>query len=189
MKIQAIYYLLILISIIPIKNICIQGGNCPEGHGVCKAASCICLYNYWSLNTKANPSPNIYCNYKKINRFFILIIELFLPSIGHLTAGKYYFFIIKFLLLFCPIFYFIWGYYTYKNDDGRQISGEENRFNNTLDEHLYRANRENIKINKSEQFFVIISFFSLIAFVLMHIIDLFCYAIGLYYDGNGVPFA
>ena len=112
-----------------------------------------------------------------------------MPSIGHLTAGKYYFFIIKFLLFFCPIFYFIWGYYTYKNDDGRQISDEENRFNNTLDEHLYRANRENIKINKSEQFFVIISFFSLIAFVLMHIIDLFCYAIGLYYDGNGVPFA
>ena len=91
MKIEAIYYLLILISIIPIKNICIQGGNCPEGHGVCKADSCICLYNYWSLNTKANPSPNIYCNYKKINRFIILIIEFFLPSIGHLTAGKYYF--------------------------------------------------------------------------------------------------
>ena len=197
MKIQAIYYVLILISIIPIKNICIQGENCPEGHGICKADSCICLYNYWSLNTKANQSPTIYCNYKKYNRFFILIFEFFLPSFGHLIAGKYYFFIIKFLLLFCPILYFVYGFYIYKNDDGtnnlnlkgRQQNSDEIKFNNKSEEHLHKANRENIKINKWDKFLNIISFFSLIAFALMHIIDLFCYAIGLYYDGNGVPFA
>ena len=197
MRIKAIHYALILISIIPIKNICIQGGNCPEGQGFCNADSCTCLYNYWSLNTKANQSPTIYCNYKKYNRFFILLFEFFLPCFGHLIAGKYYFFIIKFLLLFFPILYFICGFFIYKNDDGSsnfnskgwQQSGDENRLNNTIDEHLYRANRENVKINKWDKFLVILSFFSLIAFVLMHIVDIFCYAIGLYYDGNGVPFA
>ena len=50
MNIQVFFILLIINSINPTKNICIQGGNCPEGQGFCKLDSCICLYNYWSFN-------------------------------------------------------------------------------------------------------------------------------------------
>ena len=198
MKIQTIFIILILNSITTIKNICIQGENCPIGHGTCQKDSCVCLYNYWSLANKENPSSTIYCNYKKYNRFFVLIIEFFLPSIGHLISGKYYFFIIKFLLLFVPIIYFICGFCifkknneTYNNLGVWQPTREEgnNDYNNTLDEELHRANRENIKIGNSTKFPVFLSFLFLIGFFIMHVIDLFCYAFGLYYDGKGVPYA
>ena len=95
----------------------------------------------------------------------------------------------------------MWGYYNYKRDDGtnnssskkwnpsREEDENNNFFHNTLDEQLHTANRENISISKWNKFPIFLSFFSLIAFLFMHFIDLFCYALGLYYDGNGVPFA
>ena len=199
MKIQTIFFILIN-SISFINNICIQGKNCPIGQGQCKADNCECFYNYWSLTNKENPSSTIYCNYKKYNRFFILIFEFFIPTSGHLISGKYYFFIVKFLLLFCPIIYFICGFCIYKKDDEEnnyeqivwQPSRDDNEKwnpNNTLDEKLHKANREKVNINKWNKFPIFLSFICLISFVFMHLIDLFCYAFGFYYDGKGVPFA
>ena len=198
MNIQVFFILLIINSINPTKNICIQGGNCPEGQGFCKADSCICLYNYWSLNNKSNQPSSIYCNYKKYNRFFILICEFFLPSFGHLIAGKYYFFIIKFILLYFPVIYFICDFWIYKKDDeinninikGWQPTREDNEnINDNLDEELHKANKENINLRSWNKIFIFLSFICLIAFVFMHLIDLFGYALNFYYDGNGVPFA
>ena len=70
-----------------------------------------------------------------------------------------------------------------------EVNENNNNFNNTLDERLHIANRENIHISKWNKFPIFLSFFCLIAFVFMHLIDLFSYAFGFYYDGNGVPFA
>ena len=198
MNIQVFFILLIINSINPTKNICIQGGNCPEGQGFCKLDSCICLYNYWSFNNKSNQSSPIYCNYKKYNRFTILIFEIFLPSFGHLIAGKYYFFILKFILLYFPIIYFICGFWIYKKDDGMnnintkgwQPSREDfENVTDNLDDELHEANKKKTNIDSLNKIIIFLSFISLIAFVFMHLIDIFCYILNLYYDGNGVPFA
>ena len=201
MKIRTIFIVLILNSIMIINNICIEGDNCPAGKGICRGNNCICLNNYWSIINKANPSSTIYCNYKRINHFFILIIEFFLPSFGHLIAGKYYFFIIKFLLLFCFIICSLIGFFAFKRGEtiennnaqlwrpSREDVEENDNFDNSLDEQLHQANRANKNINKRTYLLSFLSFISLILFLFMHLVDIFCYMFALYYDGNGVPFA
>ena len=199
MKIKSVIFILIFFSFYSINSICIEGQNCPFKQGYCLADKCECYYNYWSLIDKAQQISPIYCNYKKYNRFYILFIEFFLPSFGHLIAGKYYYFIIKFLLLFCPIVYFVIGFCVYKKDDEEKNEEQRNwepsreniaSYNNkeiNFDEDLHLANRENIKYNKWSQLSIILSFLSLIAFIIWHLIDIICYIFGLYPDGNGVP--
>ena len=202
MKIRTIFIVLILNSIMLINNICIEGDNCPVGNGFCKGNSCICLNNYWSIINKANPSSTIYCNYKRYNHYYIVIIEFFLPCFGHLIVGKYYFFIIKLLLLLCPIICFLIGFFAFKNGEriennnnnqiwrpSREDADGNDNFNNLLDEQLHQANRANKNINKGTYLLSFLSFISLILFLIMHLVDLFCYMFALYYDGNGVPFA
>ena len=196
MKIRAIFIALILNLISSINNICIEGENCPIGKGYCNIDKCVCLNNYWSLNNKENSSPIIYCNYKKYNRFLISIIELFLPCVGHFIAGKYYFLIVKFLLLFCPFIIFLFGYLNYINGSSTdknnitvyQPSRDED-FEINIDEQLHIANRKKVNINKSTSFFIFFAFICLILFCIMHLVDLICYLFGFYYDGNGAPFA
>ena len=200
MKNRAIFIALILNSISTIKNICIEGENCLIGHGYCQANNCICINNYWSIINRANSTPIIYCNYKKYNRFLILILEFIVPCLGHFIAGKYYFFIIKFLLLFIPFIIFLCGYLNFKNGSSTDKNNkvvyhpsreDENDINhsNSLDDQLHIANREKVNINKSTTIFVFLAFLCLILFVIMHVIDIICYLFSFYYDGNGAPFA
>ena len=200
MKIRLIFIALILNSISTINNICIEGENCPIGKGFCRANNCICLNNYWSIINKGNSSPTIYCNYKKYNRFLILIIEFFIPSLGHLISGKYYFFIIKFLLLLIPFIIFLYGYLNFRNESSidkkntnvyQPTREDENEiiFSNSLDEQLHIANRKKVNIDKSTYIFNFFAFLCLISFMIMHIMDIICYLFGLYSDGNGAPFA
>ena len=200
MKIRAIFIALIINSISTIKNICIEGENCPIGQGYCQANNCICLNNYWSIINRANSSPIIYCNYKKYNRFLILIFEFIIPCLGHFIAGKYYFFTIKFLLLLIPFIIFIYGYLNFKNESSTDKNNivvyqptrdDENEINysNSIDEQLHIANREKVNINKSTSILNFLAFLCLILFLIMHVIDIICYLFSLYYDGNGAPFA
>ena len=201
MKNRAIFIALILNSISTINNICIEGDNCPIGKGFCQANNCICINNYWTIINKANTSPTIYCNYKKYNRFLILFLEFFLPCLGHFVVGKYYFFMIKFLLLFIPFIIFLCGYLNFKNESSydknnivayqpsREDENEINYYSNSIDDQLHIANREKININKSTTIFIFLAFLCLMLFLIMHIIDIICYLFSLYYDGNGAPFA
>ena len=200
MKINEMIFILIFSLISYTNNICIEGQNCPFGQGFCLTNKCQCFNEYWSVINEAEQTSPIYCNYKKYNRFYILIIEFFLPCIGHLIAGKYYFFIIKFLLLFCPIIYFVIGFFFYRKDDdgdynkninnwepSREDILQNNNDENSLDEALHKANREYKDVNKLSQIPLMLSFFCLIAFLFMHLIDLICYSFGVYYDGKGAP--
>ena len=200
MKIRAIFIALILNSIYTINSICIEGDNCPIGKGFCQANNCICLNNYWSIINKENTSPTIYCNYKKYNRFLILILEFILPCVGHFVVGKYYFFIIKFLLLLIPFIIFLYGYLNFRNESSidkkntnvyQPTREDENEiiFSNSLDEQLHIANRKKVNIDKSTYIFNFFAFLCLISFMIMHIMDIICYLFGLYSDGNGAPFA
>ena len=101
--------------------------------------------------------------------------------------------------MFCPIVYFVIGFCVYKKDDEEKNEEQRNwepsreniaSYNNkeiNFDEDLHLANRENIKYNKWSQLSIILSFLSLIAFIIWHLIDIICYIFGLYPDGNGVP--
>lgn len=83
---------------------CILGQNCPIDQGVCVGDYCKCLNGFYSLlDPTLLPGQQIYCNYEQINVYKPLIMEIFLPSVGHFYAGKYILGTIKLILfiLFC----------------------------------------------------------------------------------------
>ena len=199
-----IFVTLIIFTTILCQNsyVCKRGINCPIGKGFCQNGNCICKNDYYTLI-----SPNqkiIYCSYEKINRFYPLLLELFLPSIGHFYVGKYYFGIIKLSLIVIPLICFIYGYFLYKKhiEENNQIENnkvgttEEKFFsradNEQIDnkhgeDELHVANREKHKLNYIAYFPVLVTFICAIIFFPMHIFDLFCYFLGYYNDGYGVP--
>ena len=186
-----------------INSVCIQGGNCPNNQGICQADRCVCLKNFWTLNTQeqTNPiTPITYCNYEKYSRFYLLIFEFFLPSSGHFLAGKYCFGIFKLLLLFIPIFSCLIGFCFYYNGEGYQRAkskridndytrenGDPIEYHEQNDNNLHVANREQKNVDCSVYLSTIITFVSLTLFLIMHIIDIICYLFGFYNDGYGVP--
>ena len=83
---------------------CVLGSNCPLNQGMCIGDFCKCLDGFYSLldpNLLAN--QQIYCNYEQINVYIPLILEMFLPSIGHFYAGKYWLGSLKLMLLIMHI--------------------------------------------------------------------------------------
>ena len=154
----------IFISLNSIVSTCIEGGNCPKEGGSCINNQCICKDEYYSLNYIINKNDTIFCEYKRMSRFGPLILEFFLPTIGHLYAGKIRLFIAKLIIIIFPvIFYFCGLLNNIQTQDGSQ-----------------RVHNFSIILILFVIFIIILPFF--------HICDLICYSFGFYYDGNGVPF-
>jgi hypothetical protein len=83
---------------------CIQGSNCPINQGKCVADQCNCLEGFYTLMDPALPlEQQVYCNYEQINVYIPLLLELFLPSVGHFYAGKYWLGLLKLSLLIVHI--------------------------------------------------------------------------------------
>ena len=83
---------------------CIAGGNCPLNQGTC--AGDLCNWNsgfYSLLDPQLPPEKQIYCNYEQINVYIPLLLELFLPSLGHFYSGKYLMGIMKLSFLIIHI--------------------------------------------------------------------------------------
>ena len=79
---------------------CVLGANCPFNQGMCRGDFCKCLDGFYSLlDPNLLADQQIYCNYEQINVYIPLILEMFLPSIGHFYAGKYWLGTLKLLLL------------------------------------------------------------------------------------------
>ena len=101
----------------------------------------------------------------------------------------------KLFLLVIPLLSCICGYISFYNEEGRtkkKDSSNENELddnNSENDNRLHEANKEDQKLSLSVYLPVVITFISLSAFVLMHIIDIICYLFAFYKDGNGVPLA
>ena len=78
---------------------CTMGQNCPYNQGICAGNVCECLDGYKTrYNPKLTQEQQIMCNYKQISHFVPLILEIFLPGIGHFYVGKYFLGFIKLIL-------------------------------------------------------------------------------------------
>ena len=189
--------ILLILCFYSINSQCIQGYNCPNGQGFCQFNKCICINNFWTLESNAQLATIIYCNYQRQSHYKLLIFEFFLPSSGHFLAGKYYFGLIKLALLIIPIFSCVIGFCFYYNSESYQRAktkkyetrenGEIVGDNMHIDNNLHVANREEKSVDFSTYLPVIITFFSLSIFAVMHIIDIICYLFNFYNDGYGVP--
>ena len=187
-----------------IKCNCLQGINCPNDKGKCINGICVCINDYYTLtdnNSQINRN-NSFCEYKKINRIYPLIIELFFPSFGHFYVGKYYMGFIKLALIITPIICFAYGYYVYKNNkeenNSNDIDNEQNFLSargeveiqpSGVESELHVANKVKQKVSYKMYFPVAVTFLCSLVFFPWHIMDLIFYFFGFYYDGNGVPLA
>ena len=167
MKLNIILFLICIFSIIEeFISKCVQGGNCPNKRGICENNQCICSDEFYSLNYQLYKSDKIFCEYKRMSRLGPLILEFFLPTIGHLYARKKKLFISKLIIILFPILCYCCGL--------TKIG----------------ASPDGIQRNISNFTWILLILFivSIIILPFFHIIDLTCYTFGLYYDGNGVPF-
>ena len=116
MYLHSIYSLIIIaILIFSLFNLsfeqCVLGGNCPLNQGECVNNACNCLSGFYTLlDPQLPPGQQTYCNYEQINVYAPVILELFLPSVGHFYTGKYFLGIAKLILLFT---YLTSSYYLY----------------------------------------------------------------------------
>ena len=194
MKSIYIKIFIILFFFHTINSQCIQGNNCPNNQGFCKAEECICINNFWTLKNNDQTTPIVYCNYKKKNHFLLLISEFFIPSLGHFLAGKYYLAIIKLtLLLVIPILSFLIGFVFYYEEGnhhgGPRGNGNSLENNEDNEHHLHVANREERGVDLSVKMPVLISMVSWGFCAGMHIIDIIFYFFCIYEDGYGAPLA
>ena len=98
----------VLVSFV-IDQQCTFGVNCPYNQGFCVDTKCECIEGYWSLMDKSlTPGQQIFCNYEQTNVYVPLILELLMPGTGHFYVGKYWFALIKLILLLTTLF---GGYY------------------------------------------------------------------------------
>ena len=103
-----LYLSLLLLSY---EQQCVLGKNCPYNQGECITDYCICNKNYHTLlDSTLPPEQQIFCNYKKMSQFTPIVLEVFLPSIGHFVVRNYWLGLIKLSLLLTFIFS---SYYLY----------------------------------------------------------------------------
>ena len=86
---------------------CELDNNCPRDRAICLRNYCECIPGYKTLITDQTIDGKLapyYCTYRQINRYIPLVLEAFLPSIGHIYIGRYFHAIVKFLLIVPLIF-------------------------------------------------------------------------------------
>ncbi len=166
-KLIGITSLILLYRLNYVKLTCIKNVNCPIEAGQCIANQCKCFDEFYSLNNNLHPkNETIFCEYRKMSRFGPLILEFFLPTLGHFYAGKINLFIAK---LFFIIFLLI----------GHCCGLTENRQN---------SDGTAKSLSTCNWILLILLIISAVILPFFHIIDLICYSFGFYRDGNGVPF-
>ena len=176
--------LLIFLSlfILSYEQQCISGKNCPIKQGKCNADICECNKGYETLVIESTPTDQqIYCNYKQISLYTPLIMEFFLPSIGHFKVGKYYLGLFK---LFLIITYCILTYKLKHKLEFPEIFLK-------LFAKLGIINIVKPDLRGEDTRTLILKFFQEVTGIvasLMYFNDLFCYFFGVYTDGNGIPF-
>ena len=205
MKIIPLNVLIILLCLYLTNSACIPGKNCPKGQGYCLKNKCICINYFWTLaNIQPINRPIVYCHYERFNRYKLLVFEFFVPSLGHFLAGKYYLAFLKLSLLIIPILSCITGFcFYYKSDSYQNSRGKKNDITNEEEQpleinrqnslnsgnsgNLHEANKEEKPTEWFTYFPVIVTFVCLTILIIMHIVDMICYGLAYYYDGNGVP--
>ena len=164
---------------------CIMGQNCPLNKGTCNVNTCTCLEGYYTLLDQSTPADQqIYCNYEQTSHYMPMVLEMFLPSIGHFTVGKYWIGLIKlFLLLGYVISHYIL-FEKFEIPDALKYILTKIRITALLGIPLDVS----VQSEKSNIILVIMDQVCGILFSLMYIADVFLYFFKCYNDGNGVPF-
>ena len=160
-------FLIFLYRFNMINLICIPKMNCPIENGQCINNICQCFDEFYSLNNNLHPkNETIFCEYRKMSRFGPLILEFFLPTVGHFYAGKINLFIAKLFFIVFPLI-------------GHCCGLTENRQN---------PDGTAKTLSTCNWILLILLIISAVILPFFHIIDLICYSFGFYRDGNGVPF-
>ena len=150
-----------------INLLCTPKMNCPLGNGQCINNICKCFDEFYSFNNKLNPkNETIFCEYRKMSRFGPLILEFFLPTVGHFYAGKLNLFFARLFFIIFPLI-------------GHCCGLTENRQN---------PDGSAKALSTCNWILLILLIISAVILPFFHIIDLICYSFGIYRDGNGVPF-
>ena len=156
---KLILFLLITFSLIKSTYSVCNQLNCPPLRGICSRDICICDDNYKTINNKNIQSNGIFCNYPLKSRFVAFVLEFFFPfGVGHFYSGKTILAAIKlgFFVLLISLCCFV----------------------------LCCVNAK--AVNGCAFFICIVLILCIISLVIMEFIDLICYGIGFYVDGNGV---
>jgi hypothetical protein len=133
--------------------------NCPLFQGICFKNYCHCSHDYSTYIT-SETYPIIYCNYHLKSKYTAFFLELFFPfGVGHLYAENAVLAIIKFLS-FTMILCSCCGI-------------------------LFSISLEHK--NDGIQCFSLLFILMIVVWLLLQIIDLVCYSMAVYMDGNGFP--
>ena len=117
-----LYFFIILTTFKLYSSDCIPNQNCLKPRGECIDNICECYEEYWTLKpTKDNNLPNFYCNYEKRSRFLPLVLEFFIPGLGHLIMKKFLLGIIKIGLWLLIIISFFAGFRSHKLENIEQF--------------------------------------------------------------------
>ena len=180
MKKMDLYLLLSVFSLV-FSQQCIVGSNCPYNQGICVGNTCECLDGYKNFFDPAlPPEQQIYCNYQQISHFYPLILEFFLPGIGHFYVGKYWFGLIKLCL---ALTFVLSSFYLYKTIKVASyiLALKKTVLNKIIPEDP--RGQKGINMNDIAQFLFNISFHP---FWIFWAFDLYMYFTKSYKDGNGI---
>jgi hypothetical protein len=87
--------------------------NCFRDQGICiSKTECKCINNFITFPIQKNNQKNqIFCNYERTSRWFPFLLELLLPSIGHIYLGKIKLGLFKLFLMIGPLIYLCIGHH------------------------------------------------------------------------------
>ena len=161
--------------------VCVAGENCPYGKGTCIASDyCKCEEGFYTFIQSGQ--PQISCNYEKTSRYKPLIIEFFtLIGGGHFSVGNWWKAFLKFALL--TTFLVITFHLYHRFELPRLFIILIQKLGIAI-LNLPRGGRTTL-----EKVLDLIRDFVGVVWTLIHFMDLFLYAFGIYTDGNGVPLA
>ena len=95
-----LFFSLFILSYEQFQQQCTLGKNCPFNQGICVSNFCRCYEGYVTLNdVSLPPEKQIYCNYQQKSQYTPIILEIFLPCIGHFVVGNYWIGLLKFSLI------------------------------------------------------------------------------------------
>ena len=163
------------------QPMCIAGQNCPIGKGTCIVNECKCNEGFYTLYDQTLPQgqQQMFCNYVQKSLYQPLILELFLPGVGHISVGHYYLGILKILLL---VTYFSLTYYLYGKFELPKL-------------FLYLFKKFGFSVllprggsSTLDKILDMVRELSGFILTLMYFADLFLYKMEVYTDGYGVPF-
>ena len=154
MKNVLFIFIILLSSFKLLISDCIPNENCLKERGECIDNICECYEEYWTLKSnKYNHLPQMFCNYEKRSRFLPLILEFFLPGLGHLFMRKYLLAIIKIIFLFSTTIIFFTGFQKSKLEVEKEVCSKsvpQNEEEKKLILKMENNNEEKIPLKEDE---------------------------------------